>query len=76
MEDDTREIETELPFEEINVKRATVAESRLYFSLPSHKSPPPERFLFSKNKVMESSVVESLISLTNIVLTAFAVSSG
>ena len=53
-----------LPFEEINVKRATVAESRLYPSLPSHKSPPPERFLFSKNKVMESSVVESLIPLT------------
>ena len=53
-----------IPFEETYVKRATVAESRLYASLSSHKSPPPERFLFSKNKVMEASVVESLKPLT------------
>ena len=71
-----QELVTELPFEETNVKRATVSESRLYPSLPSHKSPPPERFVFPKNKVMESSVVESLISLTKIVLTALAASSG
>jgi hypothetical protein len=61
---EVQELETELPFEETNVRRATVAESRLYPSLPSHKLPPPERLFVSKNKVMESFVVESLIPLT------------
>ena len=57
------ETELTIPLEETNVNRATVGESLLNPSLPSHSSPPPVLFLFSK-KVIKSVVVESFKPLT------------
>ena len=54
------------PFEETNVKQATVGETLLYPSSPgpSQSSPPPDLFLFSKNNVTASLVVSFLRPLT------------
>ena len=43
-----------IPFEDRNVKQATVAESLPYPSSPGHNSPPQDLLLFRKNKVTAS----------------------
>lgn len=53
-----------IPLEETNVNLATEGESLLSPFSPSHSSPPPDRFLLSKNIEMASREVVLLKPLT------------